>query len=216
MRESHRDLAGEAVFRPVSTDESWHQTCNVACAPMTNERGFTLTELIITITFFLTVSGMALALIGSALPSVRTDGEVNRLVGLFQLARETAITRQRDVEIRIDPDTHSVLVVRHEEDTEVPVTQLFFEYNVTFRQFTGMGDTPEEYGDDATVNFGDAESLTFAPDGSFVADDDVPLNGTIFLGVEGRPETARAITLTGTTARARLYSWNATDGWVPR
>jgi type II secretory pathway pseudopilin PulG len=188
------------------------------CA-MTNQRGFTLTELVITITFFLTVSGMALALIGSALPSVRTDGEVNRLIGLLQLARETAIMRQRDVELRIDTDTNSVLIVRHEGETEVPVSQLFFEYNVTFRKFAGMGDTPEEYGGDGPVNFGDSESLTFAPDGSFLADDDVALNGTIFLGVEGKQETARAIALTGTTARARLYSWNASGSpaaWVPR
>lgn len=186
---------------------------------MTNERGFTLLELVITCTFFLTVSGMGLALVGSALPGVRTDGEVNRLIGLMQLARETAITRQRDVEMRIDADTNSVLIVRHEGGTEVPVSQLFFEYNVTFRKFSGMGDTPEEYGGDNPVNFGNAESLTFAPDGSFLSDDDVPQNGTVFLGVDGRRETARAITITGTTARARLYSWDASASpaaWIPR
>jgi type II secretory pathway pseudopilin PulG len=186
---------------------------------MTSQRGFTLLELVLTTTFFVTVSGMALALIGSALPSVRTDGEVNRLIGMMQLARETAITRQRDVELRLDVDTNSVLLVRHEGGTEVPVSQLFFEYNVTFHKFSGMGDTPDGYGADSAVDFGDAESLIFAPDGSFLGDDDVPLNGTIFLGVDGRRETARAITVTGTTARARLYSWNAGGSpaaWVAR
>jgi type II secretory pathway pseudopilin PulG len=186
---------------------------------MTTQRGFTLLELVITTTFFVTISGMALALIGAAMPGVRTDGEVNRLIGMMQLARETAITRQRDVELRIDVDTNSVLIIRHEGATEVPVSQLFFEYNVTFRKFSGMGDTPEGYGATAAVNFGDTESLIFAPDGSFLADDDVPLNGTIFLGVDGRRETARAIALTGTTARARLYAWNASGspaGWAPR
>lgn len=181
---------------------------------MSNHRGFTLAELLIASAFFMTVSGIGVALIGSALPSVRTDGEVNRLIGLLQVARETALTRQRDVEVRIDAGTNSVLVVRHEEGTEVPIRQLFFEYNVSFRQFAGMGDTPDGYGAAAPVDFGGAVSMTFAPDGSFLADDDLPLNGTVFLGVAGRPETARALTLTGTTARARTYAWNGS--WVAR
>ncbi len=184
---------------------------------MSNQRGFTLAELLVASAFFMTVSGMGVALLGSALPSVRTDGEVNRLIGLLQVARETAITRQRDVEVRVDPDTNSVLIVRHEEGVEVPVRQLIFEYNVSFLQFDGMGDTPETYGDASAVDFGGAVSMTFAPDGSFLAEDNVPLNGTFYLGVAGRPETARAVTLTGATARARLYAWAADGaGWTAR
>jgi prepilin-type N-terminal cleavage/methylation domain-containing protein len=182
---------------------------------MRDQRGFTLVELLVATAFFTVVSGMAIALLGTALPSVRTDGEINRLIGLLQVARETAITRQRDVEVRIDEATNSVLMIRHEGDVEVPVRQLFFEYDVAFVKFDDMGDTPEEYGDDGAVNFGDATSMTFAPDGSFLAEDDVPLNGTIFLGVPGRPETARALTLTGATARTRLYG-RAGAGWTAR
>lgn len=184
---------------------------------MENQRGFTLAELLIASAFLMTASGIGMALLGSALPSVRTDGEVNRLIGLLQVARETAITRQRDVEVRIDLDTNSVLIVRHDEDVEVPVRQLIFEYNVSFLQFGGMGDTPEGYGDASAVDFGDAVSMVFAPDGSFLAEDDVPLNGTFFLGVRGRTETARAVTLTGATARARLYARaGGGSGWAAR
>lgn len=184
---------------------------------MSSQRGFTLAELLIAAAFFMTVSGIGMALLGSALPSVRTDGEVNRLIGILQVARETAITRQRDVEVRIDPDNNSVLVVRHEEDAEVPVRQLIFEYDVAFVQFDGMGDSPDGYGDASAVDFGAALSMTFAPDGSFLAEDDVPLNGTFFLGVAGRRETARALTLTGATARPRLYAWAGDGGgWTAR
>ncbi|MGE0864556.1 MAG: Tfp pilus assembly protein FimT/FimU [Vicinamibacterales bacterium] len=184
---------------------------------MSNQRGFTLAELLVAGAFFMTVTGVGMALLGSALPSVRTDGEVNRLIGILQLARETAITRQRDVEVRIDPDDNSVLVVRHEEDEEVPVRQLIFEYNVSFVQFAGMGDSPDGYGAASAVDFGEAESMIFAPDGSFLAEDNVPLNGTFFLGVAGRPETARALTVTGATARPRLYAWAADGaGWMAR
>ncbi len=187
---------------------------------MSNQRGFTLAELLISSTLFMTISGMGMALFGSAVPAIRTDGEVNRLISLLQVAREDAIARQRDVEVRINVDENSLLLVRHDDGVEVPVRQLSFEYGVAFEKFDGMGDTPDAYGDAGAVDFGGAVSLTFAPDGSFVADDSVPLNGTIFLGVPGKPETARAITLTGTTARARFYSWHPSDGsatgWVPR
>lgn len=184
---------------------------------MSSQRGFSLAELLVAAAFFMTVSGIGLALLGSALPSVRTDGEVNRLIGILQVARETAITRQRDVEVRIDTDSNSVLVVRHEEGDEVPLRQLIFEYNVSFVQFDGMGDSPDAYGNASAVDFGEAVSMTFAPDGSFLAEDNMPLNGTFFLGVAGRPETARALTLTSATARPRLYTWAGDGaGWVPR
>jgi len=61
-----------------------------------------LTELLIAVAFFMIISAMGFALTGVAAPSIRTDGQVNRVIGLLQVARETAITRQRDVEVRID------------------------------------------------------------------------------------------------------------------
>lgn len=182
---------------------------------MTNQRGFTLAELLVATAFFMTVSGMGMAVLGSALPSLRVDGEANRLIGILQVARETAITRQRDVEVRIDADANSVLIVRHDEGVEIPIRQVIFESNVVFAQFSGMGDTPDAFGAAQAVDFGDADSMTFAPDGSFLAEDNVPLNGTFFLGIPGHRETARAVTLTGATARARLYAW-ATDHWTSR
>lgn len=187
---------------------------------MGSQRGFTLTELLIGGALFVTISATAVALLGSAVPAVRTDGEVNRLVSVLQLARETAIARQRDVEVRINVGENSMLLVRHDEGVEVPVRQLSFEYGVAFQQFDGMGDTPEAYGNAGAVDFGGAVSMIFAPDGSFVAEDSVPLNGTLFLGVPGRPDTARAVTLTGTTARVRFYAWKpeggTAAGWAAR
>ena len=186
---------------------------------MTNQRGFTLAELLIASGFFMTLSGMGVAVLGSAVPSVRTDGQMNRLVTVLQVARETAITRQRDVEVRIDEEASSITLVRHDEDGEVPIRSIVFEYGVKLHKFDGMGDTPEEYGDAGAADFGGAASLIFAPDGSFVANDNMPLNGTFFLGMDGKPDTARAVTLTGATARPRKYIWRTVAGdgdWVAR
>jgi type II secretory pathway pseudopilin PulG len=182
---------------------------------MRGARGFTLVEMLVATAFFMTVTGMAMALLGSALPSIRADTEANRLISMLQVARETAIARQRDVEVRIDEDTEAIRLVRIDEGVEVPMAGLVFENRMSLLQFDGMGDTPDGFGDDDRVDFGGADALIFAPDGSFIADDDVPLNGTFFLGISGKPETARAVTITGTTGRPRLYRWQ-TGGWVAR
>jgi len=181
--------------------------------------GFTLAELLIALAFFMILSAMGFALTGVAAPSIRTDGQVNRVIGLLQVARETAITRQRDVEVRIDLEANSITVLRHEGEDEVPMSLLVLEGGVQLMQFDGMGDTPQEFGDATAADFGGSAALIFAPDGSFVGDDDLPLDGTLFFGMPDRTETARAVTLTGTTGRPRLYRWlSQGDGseWVLR
>ena len=188
-------------------------------AEMKVQRGFTLPELLVTLAFFMTISAMGFAVMGTAVPMIRTDGQVNRLLGMLQFAREMAISRQRDVEVRIDVNTNTIDLIRHDEGVEVPVQKLVFEYGVKLLQFSDMGDTPEGYGSTDAVDFNGATTLLFISDGSLVDDASVPVNGTIYLAMEGKRETARAITVTGSTARARFYKWTPDSqtwegGWI--
>ena len=179
---------------------------------MNSQRGFTLMELMLTLAVFLIISTMSLALMGSAMPGIRANGQASRLIGLLQTAREMAIARQRDVELRFDVDQSTVQLVRHDNGVEVPVSMLIFEYNVKFTQFTGLGDTPEGYGSGAAIDFGGANPLLFTSDGSLVDGTGVPVSGTFYLGIESKPDSARAITVTGSTARARFYRFGAESG----
>ncbi len=188
---------------------------------MRSERGFTMAETMVAMALFFVISGMAMATLNAALPSVRVDSQVNRVMGFLQYAREMAISRQRDVELRFDVANGSMTLIRMENGVEVPVETMFFEYAVKFNQFQGMGDTPESFGASTPVDFQGASSMTFISDGSFVDETGVPLSGTIFLGIDLKPETARAITVTGTTARARYYKWSPPNqtwlgGWSAR
>ena len=180
-----------------------------------DERGYSLPEVMVSVAIFMTLSAIALALYGTVIADSRADSEVKRLVGMMQLARETAITRQRDVELRIDADTNRVSLIRHDdEDTEVPFMEMVLEGGVRFERFADFGDTPEGFGgDENVVEFGDATQLLFISDGSLVDENDVPRNGAIFLALEGKPHTARAIAVTGATARARSYRW-VHDAWA--
>lgn len=185
-------------------------------------RGFTLMELQLALAVFLIVSAMSVAILQAALPSIRVDGQVGRVVGLLQSGRELAISRQRDIEVRFDPPSSAIDLVQIEGDgAEALLQRVVFEYGVTFRQLPGAGDTPDGFGADDLVDFGGAATLRFISDGTFVDGSSVPVNGTVFLGIDGRAETARAITLTGSTARARSYRWNppgaeSAGGWAPR
>lgn len=188
---------------------------------MKSARGLTLIELQIALALFLIMTAMAMAGVNAALPSIRVDSEVSRVMGLLQTAREMAIAKQRDVEVRFDTAAHTVFLLRHEGDVEVPMTTLVFESKVRFTQFAGMGDTPEGFGASELVDFGGADVLMFISDGSFVDEAGIPVNGSIYLGIEEHRETARAITLTGSTARARFYKWSPPSeswegGWSAR
>ena len=178
---------------------------------LNHERGFTLNEVVVTIAIFLTASAIAVAPLMSAVTAFRADGQAQRVIGLLQLARETAIMRQRDVELVTDIAGRRLQLVLRDGGEETLLRELRLEQYVQFLQFDGMG-APEGLGDDAPIDFGGAPALLFISDGTLVGDDDLPVSGTIFLGIPGQPASARAVTINGATARARLYDWN--NGWT--
>ena len=178
-----------------------------------NQRGFTLAEVVISVSLFLVLSGIGVAVLMPAITTAKADAEANRLIGVLQFAREAAITRQRDVEMRIDEAAGAIRLIRLDEDEETLFLEVVFEQQMGLRRFDAMGDTPDEFGGDGAVNFGDVARLLFISDGSLVGEDDVPVNGTIYLAMADQPVTARAITINGTTARPRAYRWS-NDSWV--
>jgi prepilin-type N-terminal cleavage/methylation domain-containing protein len=180
-----------------------------------NQRGFSLPEVLVAITLFSIVSGVGVAILGPAVTTAKADSQVKRVIGLLQLARETAITRQRDVELLVDEDAGVLRLVRIDEGIEVPFMEIALENRVQLHRFDDMGDTPDGFGGGGAVNFGGAARLLFISDGSLVSDDDMPVNGTLYFAMDGQPQTARAITLTGTTARARSYRWMG-ESWIAR
>jgi len=190
--------------------------------PRSTASGFTLPEMLVAVVFFMIMSGMALATVNAVVPAVRADGQVSRVLGAVQRARALAIASRRDVEIRFDVSNHTLTVVRLDgDDVETELQVLAFEYNVRFHQFGEMGDTPEGFGAEAAVDFGNATTMIFTSEGSLVDETGIPVNGTLFVGIDGNRETARAITITGATGRARYYKWSSSGtgwegGWTAR
>ena len=47
----------------------------------------------------------------------------------------------------------------------------------------------------------------FTTDGTLIDSGGTPINGTVFLSIQNQPESARAVTVLGSTGRVRGYKW---------
>jgi hypothetical protein len=55
--------------------------------------------------------------------------------------------------------------------------------------------------------------MKFNSTGGFVDAGSNPINGTVFVGLTGRQDTARAVTVLGATGRVRQYHWTGSQ-WM--
>ena len=177
-----------------------------------HERGFTLAEVIVATAVFVVVAAIGAAVLFPAITSAKADSQISRVIGALQLARDTAITRQRDIELTIDEEAGILRLTRIEAGEPVTFLEIALESGMRFLRFDAL-DTPDSFGGEGAVEFGDAARLLFISDGSLVGADDLPVNGSMFFGIENTPASARAITVTGTTARARKYRRNNGE-WI--
>lgn len=180
------------------------------------ESGFSLIELLVATMIFMVASAMAALITNSMLPSIRADGQARRLVALMQYGREVSIATRRNVQIQFNLPLSTATLVRMDAGLATPIETLVFEFGMTLQQM-GLPDTPDGFGATGVVSFGNSQNLIFEPDGSFIDETGLPINGTIYLGINNQLQTARAITISGTTARPRMYRWSgAVSGgqWV--
>jgi hypothetical protein len=74
-------------------------------------------------------------------------------------------------------------------------------------------DTPDAFGMASATAFGSLTPPTFTTDGSLINSTGDVINGTLFIGVQGDPLSARAVTIFGPTGAMRLWKWDG-RAWV--
>ena len=87
------------------------------------------------------------------------------------------------------------------------------ENRVQFRLEPGVPDTPNLFGIASALDFDLVGPWMFTSEGSFVGGSGDVTNGTVFLSIPNQANSARAITLMGTTALIRPWRWNGRE-WV--
>ncbi len=175
--------------------------------------GFSLLEVLLVVSLGAVLTGMTLFAFQAAQRQIQGDANLRLLLSQLETAREQALTQRRAIEVRFVAPNEIDTVRRELPTGETVLARVFFTGNARFALWPGLPDTPDGFGAAAAVDFGSAAVTMFGADGTFVDAAGVPVNGTVFFGVPGQTETARAVTILGATGRVRGYRWSG-SAWV--
>jgi prepilin-type N-terminal cleavage/methylation domain-containing protein len=183
------------------------------------EAGLTLLEILVVVGIMGVLSGMAILVSPSFSRQARADASIVQAMDAIRSAREVAISQRRNVELRfvgLDAiQTVRVDIGANGVQTGTTVLRTVeLENRMQFRLDPAVSpDTPDLFGKPAAIAFGASPRRMFTSEGTFVDADGDPLNGTLFLSIQGQANSARAITVMGATALIRSWRWNGTQ-WV--
>lgn len=186
------------------------------------QRGFSLLEALTAIAILMIVSGMAIINFTSVLPNAKANSAMDQLLYQLRSARARAIAHRREVQIQFVGTNQLTISEIWPAGTGTPPapTTVTFEGGAKYMVFNGgaTGGTvpdipaPYNFGNSAPIYFGGVANgppvMKFTTNGSFIDGGNTLLNGTAFLGITGRPSTARAISILGATGRVRQYHWD--------
>lgn len=151
----------------------------------------------------------AVAVLGiqQALPDFRANSALRAAKGALIFAREQALQERRGMEVEF-LGTNEIRVSRVNLDgTRSQLRRYFFEGTMTFRVYPALPDTPDAFGMSSAVTFPNNE-LVFTAQGTAVDASNLPVSGTVFLGLLNNSHTARAVTVFGATGRIAGYRWD--------
>jgi prepilin-type N-terminal cleavage/methylation domain-containing protein len=177
-----------------------------------DERGFTLLEILLVVAIGGTLTGMAFAMFPSFLRAARSDSGITVAVETMRTARETAISQRRNVEIRF-LGTDVIQTARQNIPAGTTVLRTVqFENRVQFLRPIAT-DTPDAFGNPGPISFGPSATRMFTSEGTMVDANGDVMNGTLFLAIPNDRNSARAITVFGTTGMMRAWRWDGSK-WV--
>jgi type II secretory pathway pseudopilin PulG len=181
-----------------------------------NQGGFSLIETIILLACIAIISAFVFISIKNVLPSFKSNSAMNQVIQQMRVARNTAIASRRAVIVNISASAGTMQLQQVPPNAGPAVT--LSTVPLTGAQFCltpGVPDTPMGFGNSQPVSFVNASNpgatvviTEFLSDGSFGGGVGIPINGTIFTCIPGNKQSARAVTVLGTTGRVRPYRWD--------
>jgi type II secretory pathway pseudopilin PulG len=180
------------------------------------EAGFTLIQLMLAIAIIGIVFGMAFEAFQNALPSMRADSGMELLESQLRLARQVSIDQRRYVTVTFQGTSELVgEIVGLNGSPNTQLYDYFLPERMSYVLFTGIGDTPDGYGDTSAVTYNCPSStlpctITFQSDGSVQDGQSGSNNGSIFIGIAGQTQTARAVTILSATGKINGWRYNGT------
>src|SRR6266478_550118 len=179
--------------------------------------GFSLMEILVAVAIITVILGMALLNYGSILPNFKANSAMDQLLYQLRSARERAISHRREVQVQFGGTNQFTVTELWLVGTAPPATTVSFEGGAQYIVFSTVPDLPApfNFGNTAAVYFegvsGGPPIMKFSTTGSFIDGGNTLVNGTVFMGIPGKPSTARAISILGATGRVREYHWDGTQ-----
>jgi prepilin-type N-terminal cleavage/methylation domain-containing protein len=182
-----------------------------------SQRGFSLLEILTAVAVISIVLAMAMLNYGSILPNFKANSAMDQLLYQLRSARERAIAHRREVQVQFI-GTNQLQITEIWPVGTAPVDKpVSFEGGAQFIVFPSVPDIPApfNFGNTAPVYFeglsGGPPIMKFSTTGAFIDGGNTLVNGTVFMGIPGRPSTARAISILGATGRVREYHWDGSQ-----
>jgi prepilin-type N-terminal cleavage/methylation domain-containing protein len=181
--------------------------------------GYSLIELLVTISIMGILSGMAYLAFMNVLPTVHADSALQLLEAQLRQARESSVDERRIIQVTFQGTNEIVTVRQNLDGTTTQLSDYFLPYEMTYSVLPGVPDTPapDSWGNVSAVVGSSCTGMPctiwFESDGSVV--DNTPvhgfINGTVFIGIPGKTQTARAVTILGATGRIKGYHYSGTS-----
>jgi prepilin-type N-terminal cleavage/methylation domain-containing protein len=187
-------------------------------------RGFTLTELLLVLAVMVTLTGMAVPLVATALDEARTGMAARYLAARIRGARIDAIKRSTAVALKLEPGEPDYAFapyadgngngvrtadIRRGVDPPLGAPEQLRDHfaGVGFGLLPGIPDADGAMSGTDGVRIGSARILTLAPDGTATP-------GTLY--VRGR-RAQYGVRVLGMTGRTRVMKYNPGDRtWISR
>ena len=185
--------------------------------PNRPQRGFSLLEILTGLAIISIVLAMGMLNYSTILPNYRANSAMDQLLYQLRSARERAISHRREVQVQFGGTNQLTVTELWLVGTAPPATTVSFEGGAQYIVFSTIPDLPApfNFGNTAAVYFGGVSGgppvMKFSTTGSFIDGGNTLVNGTVFMGIPGKPSTARAISVLGATGRVREYHWDGTQ-----
>lgn len=183
--------------------------------PLSDERGFSLMELLVIAGIIGVMAGVAVGVTSTVVRMARGESGAQQLDAFLKRHREMAIARRRDIEIRfIEPNRVESLErdipdENGDMDPSVPLEEMVFEGGIEYEVSPDVPDTPNRFGNGAPITLvGAIPPVMFSSEGAFIDARNNPINASIFLAVPNDPLSGTAVTILGPTATIERWLWN--------
>ena len=197
------------------------------------EQGFSLLEMVVVVMLAFTVMAFAVMNTMNSTSNSRANSAMDAVISQLRQARELAIAKRRNVQVQFTAPNQIQTTILTLPGEPVPPALPAVLLNdgvpggMSFYVFPSLPDTPMGFGNSTAINLqqpggGGAWTVMFSTSGSFCgtaqsaatlyqATTNNPVNASIFLGISGKINTARAVTIFGATGRVRSYNWTGSS-----